>query len=72
MLNLNHANAVGRWDTSAEERIAEIGQILAQGLVRLQGRKSSELPRPNGESSLDFTAHQSGHDKSLHNARSTP
>jgi len=46
---------------SPAERIAEICEILAAGLIRLGARQSSELSRRNGESSLDFTAHQSGH-----------
>jgi len=46
---------------SPAERIAEIAEILAAGLIRLRAQQSSELLRRNGESSLDFTAHQSGH-----------
>jgi hypothetical protein len=43
------------------ERIAEIGEILALGLVRLRARQSSQLSGGNGESSLACVAHQSGH-----------
>jgi hypothetical protein len=47
--------------TDARERIAEIGEILALGLVRLRARQSSELARAAGESSLASVATQSGH-----------
>ena len=46
---------------SADERLAEICQILALGLMRLNARKSSELSRDRGESSVDFYALESGH-----------
>lgn len=46
---------------TAEERIAEIGAILALGLIRLQMPKSSQKERLAGESSLDCIAAQSGH-----------
>jgi hypothetical protein len=45
----------------AGERIAEIGEILALGLVRLNARKSSEVLGATGESSLACVADQSGH-----------
>jgi hypothetical protein len=48
-------------DISADERLGEIAGILATGLIRLLARKSSELSRACGESSLDCAAHQSGH-----------
>jgi hypothetical protein len=43
------------------ERLNEIAEILATGLMRLNLRKSSPLSPHNGESSLDCPAHQSGH-----------
>ena len=46
---------------SAAERLDEIADILAAGLMRLRARKSSSLSRDRGESSLDFSPHQSGH-----------
>ena len=46
---------------SAEERIAEIGQLLACGLVRLQARNASPLSADRGDSFVDFPAPQSGH-----------
>jgi hypothetical protein len=44
------------------ERIQEIAEILAAGLMRLRTRKSSGLSADLGESSLHFTAQQSGPD----------
>lgn len=46
---------------TAEERLDEIAEILAAGLIRLRARKSSSISRDRGESSLDCLAHQSGH-----------
>lgn len=46
---------------SPAERLAEIAEILAAGLIRLQSRQSSPLSADSGESSLDYTAHRSGH-----------
>jgi hypothetical protein len=48
-------------DISADERLGEIADILASGLIRLQARKSSELSRACSESSLDCVARQSSH-----------
>jgi hypothetical protein len=44
-----------------EERLTEIGEILALGLVRLRARKSSQIPADGGECSLDCVGTQSGH-----------
>jgi hypothetical protein len=46
---------------SAAERLDEIADILAAGLIHLRVRKSSALSRDRGESSLDFSPSQSGH-----------
>jgi hypothetical protein len=46
---------------TAAERLDEIADILAAGLIRLRARKSSALSRDHGESSLDFSPDQSGH-----------
>ena len=45
---------------SQRERIAEIAQILALGLVRLHARQSTQLSGLNGESSLEPVGSQSG------------
>jgi hypothetical protein len=47
------------------ERLAEVAGILAIGLIRLHGRKSSPLSPKVGESSLDCPAYQSGHANAL-------
>jgi hypothetical protein len=46
---------------SSAERIAEIAEILAAGLMRLVARKSSEISADPGECSLDLPATESGH-----------
>jgi hypothetical protein len=46
---------------TAAERLDEIADILAVGLIRLSARKSSGLSAHHGESSLDFSPNQSGH-----------
>ena len=43
------------------ERLAELGQILARGLIRLHARKSTPLSPDSGDSCLDFVPHQRGH-----------
>jgi hypothetical protein len=48
-------------DMTAAERLDEIADILAMGLMRLRARKSSPLSRDSGESSLDFSPQQRGH-----------
>ena len=47
-------------DRTPSERIAEIGGLLAEALVRTQIRKSSGFAAGFGESSLHFTPDQSG------------
>ena len=46
---------------TAAERLDELAEILATGLMRLRARQSSALSPHEGESSLDCTGHQSGH-----------
>jgi hypothetical protein len=54
-------NALDPRRLSAAERLDEIAEILATGLMRLRARKSSPLSRDPGESSLDFSADQRSH-----------
>ena len=54
-------NTLPPWRMSVEERLDEVGQILAAGLMRLRARKSSALSADHGESCLDFSPDQSGH-----------
>lgn len=49
------------WSQLAHDRLTEIAEILAAGLMRLHARKSSGKSADLGESSLDCVAHQSGH-----------
>ena len=44
-----------------DERLSEVAEILARGLVRLRARQSSALPADFGESLLDCAGQQSGH-----------
>jgi hypothetical protein len=46
---------------TANQRLAEIAEILAAGLTRLHARQSSQISAHLGESSLDCVADQSGH-----------
>jgi len=41
--------------------IDEIAELLALAVSRIQARKASELSEQPGDSSLDTSAHQSGH-----------
>lgn len=43
------------------ERLAELGRILAAGLIRMRVRKSSPLSADSGESSVDLPPPKSGH-----------
>ena len=45
----------------APERLDEIAEILAAGLIRLRTRQSSPLSRDVGEIRLDFSPGQRGH-----------
>jgi hypothetical protein len=53
-------NAISPDQMSAAERLAEIAEILAVGLMRLRARQSSSLFAPNGDSFLDFSPPKSG------------
>lgn len=46
---------------SAAERLDEIAEMLAAGLMRVRARQSSHLSGHDGESSLDCSATRSGH-----------
>ena len=43
------------------ERLDEVADILAVGLIRLKARKSSRLSADARDSCLDYTARQSGY-----------
>jgi hypothetical protein len=46
---------------SPAERLAELGRILAAGLIRMRSRKSTPLSADGGESSVDLARTKSGH-----------
>jgi hypothetical protein len=52
-------NGIDPGRLSAAERLAEVAEILAAGLMRLRARQSSHLSADFGESSLDCSGHQS-------------
>jgi hypothetical protein len=54
-------NAVHPDQLTADERIAEIGRILALGLIRLHARKSSPISPDRGDSLVDLSPKRSGH-----------
>ena len=45
---------------SAEARLAELGRILAAGVIRLKAAKSSSLSAVGGDSFVDFSPRKSG------------
>jgi hypothetical protein len=47
---------------SPEERLAEICELLALGVIRLKQRQSRPLSRTQGESCLHFVEHQCRHE----------
>jgi hypothetical protein len=46
---------------TAAERLAELGQILARGLIRLHAREASPLSADDRDSFVDLPPHRSGH-----------
>jgi hypothetical protein len=47
---------------TAAERLTEVGEILAAGLLRLRAKRAEESEN-HGDLSLDFSARQSVHDR---------
>ena len=47
---------------TTDERLGEVASILAAGLIRLQARKSRQLSAVQGDSCLDLSPQQSGHE----------
>ena len=45
---------------SANARLAEIGRILAAGVIRLNAEQSSDLSAEDGDSFVDFSPRKSG------------
>ncbi len=55
------SNPIDPADLSPAERLDEVAEILAAGLMRLNLRKSSHLSATGGESLLDCAGHRSSH-----------
>ncbi len=62
-------NALDPVRMSADERLREVGEILAVGLIRLRARRREPRSVDTGELSLDFTARQSVHGRTLRGRR---
>ncbi len=45
---------------SADARLAEIGRILAAGVIRLRSAQTSDLSAETGDSFVDFSPRKSG------------
>jgi hypothetical protein len=60
-------NAATAGMLSAAERLNEIAEIMALGLIRLHARQSTPISAHSGDSSLDCAARQSGHANALSN-----
>jgi hypothetical protein len=50
---------------TAKERLSELADLLAAGLMRLRLQQSTPLSGDVGESSLDCAAHRSSHANAL-------
>jgi hypothetical protein len=65
-------NSIAPTALTAEERLAEVAEILAAGLMRVRTLKSTCLSADLRESSLDCLAHPSGHAGELFSTEPTP
>ena len=65
MPKMTMSNALSPDLMTAHERLDEIGEILAAGLMRLRARQSSQQSADRGDSSLDCPGDQSGHAEAL-------
>ena len=55
------SNALDPALMTAAERLDEVAELLARGLIRLRVRQSSQVSADQGESCLDFPPDRSGH-----------
>ena len=62
-------NALDPNRMTADERLREVGEILAAGLIRLRTRQREAQAADTGELSLDFTAGQSVHGRTSRGRR---
>lgn len=60
---VSRPNPLGPDRMTPAERIAEVCELLALGLIRLRARQSSQVSDAVGDSSLHFPPRQSGHAK---------
>jgi hypothetical protein len=58
---MKQPNALDPNRMTPTERLAELGRVLAAGLIRMKARQSSALSADRGESSVDFSPPKSGH-----------
>jgi hypothetical protein len=58
---MKQPNALDPARLSPAERLAELGRLLAAGLIRMKASKSSPLSADRGENSVDLSPPQSGH-----------
>ena len=54
-------NGVNPDRLTPHERLAELGRVLAAGLIRMKARQSSPLSADRAESSVDLCGPKSGH-----------
>ena len=64
-------NALDPDRMTADERLREVGEILAPGLIRLCARRRELQGADAGDVSLDFTARQSVHGRTLRRRRTS-
>ena len=57
-----YRNALDPDHMTVDERLDEVADILAIGLIRLRARKSRQLSSDRGDSCLDFPAPRSRHE----------
>ena len=62
-------NALDPDRMTTDERLREVGEILASGLLRLRARRREAQAGNSGEVPLDFTARQSVHGRTLRGRR---
>lgn len=62
-------NALSPDHMTPAERLREIGEIIAAGLIRLRARQEKVAERGSGDSSVDFPGDQSVHGRNNHERR---
>ena len=55
------ANSLDPYRMTPAERLAELGRILAAGLIRMKARQSSPISADRGESTVDMSRLKSSH-----------